>query len=118
MLPFVVIWLVCGVIAAKIGSTKGESTGGFIAGFFLGPLGIILALVSKGNRKPCPFCRESVNPEASVCPHCQKEISTPMAIVCPSCGQRGQVSPLMRDDEVECPGCKKVFQAKNAMITS
>jgi hypothetical protein len=71
------IWIVCGVAAAFIGSRKGEGPVGLIAGLLLGPLGIFLALLSSGNRLPCPFCKEPVHRKAVVCPHCRRSFSTP-----------------------------------------
>ena len=39
----VVIWLVIAIIAAQVATTKGYSAaGGFLAGLFLGPLGLII----------------------------------------------------------------------------
>jgi hypothetical protein len=70
---FVFSWLVCGIIAAMIGSKKGESCLGFIIGALLGPIGILLAILSRGNRKACPSCKEMINKKAKVCPHCQRD---------------------------------------------
>lgn len=67
-------WLLCAVICAIIGSKKGEIVSGFIAGAFLGPLGILLALGSKGNRKTCPFCRTQIHKEATICPECRSAL--------------------------------------------
>mgnify|MGYP005861593351 CR=1 FL=1 len=53
----VLLWIVCGVIAGYIGSQKGEGGLAFIAGFLLGPIGIIGALLSNGNNIPCTYCR-------------------------------------------------------------
>jgi len=72
---FVVIWLLCGVAAAMIGSQKGEGCLAFIIGFLLGPFGILFALLSSGNRKTCPFCKEKIHKDAVVCPRCQRELS-------------------------------------------
>lgn len=74
MTLFLVLWLACGVIAAMIGSRKGEGCGGFIVGILLGPFGIVAALMSSGNRRACPHCREMIHKQASVCPRCQKEV--------------------------------------------
>lgn len=42
------IWIICGVITAFMGSVKGRSgCGWFFAGFLLGPIGIIIAAVVK-----------------------------------------------------------------------
>ena len=47
-----IIWVVCGIIAAAIAGGKGRSgCGGFAIGFLLGPLGIIWALVMKTGSK-------------------------------------------------------------------
>lgn len=73
----ILFWLVCAIIAAIIGDKKGEAGIGCLAGFLLGPIGILMALVSTGNRKPCPYCQEPVNKAASVCPHCRKDLTAP-----------------------------------------
>jgi len=46
-----IIWFsfLCGGAAACIGATKGEKWPAFFAGALLGPLGIILAYVSRGQ---------------------------------------------------------------------
>lgn len=72
-MEYLVLWLLCGFIAMAIGSRKGEGCGAFILGVLLGPFGILFAIMSSGNRKPCPFCREPINKAATVCPHCQRE---------------------------------------------
>jgi hypothetical protein len=72
-------WLLFGIVAAMIGSKKGEGCGAFILGILLGPFGILIAIFSKGNRKTCPFCKELVHKDARVCPHCQREIGVQIA---------------------------------------
>lgn len=56
-----------------IGSRKGASGTGFCLGVLLGPFGIIIAIFMKGSRHKCAYCMEFLNPEATVCAHCQKE---------------------------------------------
>jgi hypothetical protein len=73
----ILIWIICGIVAAIIGNQKGEGCAGFILGVVLGPIGILLALGSKGNRKQCPFCKEMIHREALVCPRCQREMPAP-----------------------------------------
>lgn len=75
----VLIWIACGVVAAIIGSRKGEGCAAFFIGIILGPIGILLALGSSGNRRPCPFCKEMIHKEAVVCPHCQRDLVQPEA---------------------------------------
>lgn len=66
-------WVTCGILAAAIGSKKGEAGIGLLLGLLLGPFGVLAAILSSGNRKPCPFCREAVHKDAVVCPRCQRE---------------------------------------------
>ena len=58
-----------------IGARKGAGFSGFVIGILLGPIGVIIILLSKGNQKKCPFCVELVNEKAVVCPHCQRDIT-------------------------------------------
>ena len=84
-----IIWVVCGIIAAAIAGGKGRSgCGGFAIGFLLGPLGIIWALLMKtdqaninnkavksGEMKKCPACAELVKAEATKCRHCGETLN-------------------------------------------
>jgi len=73
-MEYVFIWLMCGVIASIIGSQKGLGCGGFIAGVLLGPFGIILVLVMKGDKIKCPYCQKLIDKKAIKCPYCQSNI--------------------------------------------
>lgn len=88
-MEFLIVWLVCGAIAAMIAGNKGGNGGlGFVVGFLLGPFGIIAALfmgseagkvekqVSSGRMKACPRCAEAVLPAAHVCKHCGHEFGS------------------------------------------
>jgi hypothetical protein len=70
-IPFLLGWLACGIIAAAIGARKGEGFVAFVVGALLGPLGIVFALISNGNRSQCLACREYIDPAATICPRCQ-----------------------------------------------
>lgn len=72
LMPVLVVSsIVCGVIGGYIGSTKGEAIYGVVLGILFGPLGILLAFVSRGNRTQCEACRSWLDPGASICPHCR-----------------------------------------------
>ena len=69
-----VVWGLSALAAGIIGSTKDEGCLGFAAGIFFGPLGVLGVLLSKGHRRPCPKCRESIHRKATRCPKCQAEL--------------------------------------------
>lgn len=92
-----IIWVLCGLAAMYIYQKKGRSgLIGFLGGFFLGPIGLILALVTQedknslkqkeiaeinaqvqnGQLKKCPFCAEYIKPEATVCRFCGRDLVT------------------------------------------
>ena len=62
-----------GIIGAMISSRKGEWGTGFLLGFLLGPIGVLLALFMRGNRKECCHCRALIHKLATVCSHCGRE---------------------------------------------
>ena len=66
--------ILCGIICSLIGSKKGEGVSGFIVGCLLGPLGIIIALFTKGNRIKCSSCKELINQDVTKCPKCTYDV--------------------------------------------
>ena len=93
-MELLLIWVVIGIIAAKVYRNKGRSYKmGFAAGFILGPLGLLLALLSgtdvagkakqirreeedeirSGVSKRCEVCDEVIAAAARKCKHCGSE---------------------------------------------
>lgn len=101
ILALLAVGFLCGLIAAMIGQRKGAAGSGFLLGLLLGPLGIVIALVMRGNRVACPHCKELVQKAASVCPHCRERLAQPSR----ARTRREQLAELRRRDRArERPG--------------
>jgi len=70
------IWIVSIIIGVSVGSKKGEGCVSFGMCFLLGPIWLPVVLLSRGNRKPCPFCKEMIHKQAMICPHCKSNLLT------------------------------------------
>jgi predicted amidophosphoribosyltransferase len=61
--------VLCGIWASVVGSNRGGSAvWWFVAGFFLGLIGVLLAYLCNGKR--CSACQKKVSREATICPYC------------------------------------------------
>ena len=70
-----IVWLVCALVATYIGVQRGFAFLGFLNGFCLGPLGLLIVMIQDDNRrKPCPHCAEKIMKAATICPHCQRSV--------------------------------------------
>ncbi len=90
------IWVLFGITAAIVANSRGgDGFGAFLAGLFLGPLGLVIAFlmgsperrdkrdVAAGRKKVCPRCAETVRRAALVCKHCGGEFD-PAVVTTPS----------------------------------
>ncbi|TYB31288.1 MAG: zinc-ribbon domain-containing protein [Candidatus Mcinerneyibacterium aminivorans] len=70
----VFIWILFGIAAGLVGSSRGgNGCLYFLAGFLLGPIGLITAFF-EGKR--CPRCQKKISNNAMVCPYCSYEFKS------------------------------------------
>lgn len=72
---YLVIWLLCGLVAAAIYRNKRRSWGiAFLGGLLLGPLGVILALITPAvppeRAYVCTKCHKASPYQSTICPYC------------------------------------------------
>lgn len=82
------VWCLFGIAGGIVLGNKGRSgCGGFLLGFLLGPIGLVIALVMRadqgalerqdlasGTARRCPSCAEIVRAEALKCKHCGADL--------------------------------------------
>jgi hypothetical protein len=77
------MWLGWSLLGALIGVAAAQKKGfsivaGVIGGLLLGPLAILMFLVSGvssgDKRRKCPSCAEWVQAAAKVCKHCRRDL--------------------------------------------
>lgn len=82
---FIIVWFTLTIVCGAISQGKGRGLlPGLVLGAFLGVIGLIIVLVEKPGmttsstglevpQRECPFCRQSIRADASVCRYCQRE---------------------------------------------
>jgi len=71
-----VVWIASVLLATYLGIKKGIGFLGFMNGVFLGPLGVLIVMIQKNDkRKSCPGCAEQILKRAIICPHCRSDVS-------------------------------------------
>ncbi len=75
MEAFWIVTLIFGVLASIIAHGKGRnSLGWFLAGTFVGPFALVVALLPPVTREgmfaKCPACREVIHQDAAACRYC------------------------------------------------
>ena len=104
-----VMAIISAFVTLLIFKSKGRSgLGGFALGFFLGIIGIVIALFMSSNQEAiqhrkfehgklsqCPYCKEYVKVDAIICKHCgqsfedeEEEEEEEEVFYCIECGTR------------------------------
>jgi hypothetical protein len=74
-MAIIILWLIFGAICYLLAERKGRNKiTGFLAGILFGVFALIYYLVVGEPGKICPFCKEKIKKDATVCPHCQREL--------------------------------------------
>ena len=74
MFPFFMVWVAIMLACVVIGHRKGNPIGAFFLGLVLGPLGLVIVLLSGNkNLKICHACGMKIPKVATVCPFCRKD---------------------------------------------
>jgi hypothetical protein len=70
-MEWIIFWLfVNPIVGYLIGKQKNGIGSSITVSILLGPIGWLIAALTAGNSRKCPFCAEQVKPEAIICKHC------------------------------------------------
>jgi uncharacterized membrane protein YeaQ/YmgE (transglycosylase-associated protein family) len=70
-MEWIVFWLfVNAIVGYLIGKQKKRIGSSITVSILLGPIGWLIAALTAGNFRKCPFCAEQVKPEEIICKHC------------------------------------------------
>ena len=69
-----VSWILWAAAGYKAGDARNAPVSGFILGLLFGPVGVVVALLDD-HRPRCAACRERIQRQASLCPHCGCRLS-------------------------------------------
>lgn len=74
-MEIVMLWLACAVACALISRAKGRSVGGwFVLGLLFALIALMIVLLLPSTKPRCPHRAERIQPEAKICPHCQRKV--------------------------------------------
>src|ERR1700722_12861868 len=99
----ILIWILCGIAAAFIASSR-RANGclWFGLGILFGPFGLAFSFASGSGRK-CPACQKHIHEKATRCSHCQADL-TPNE-------NRPSTSATVETPTKTCPFCAETIMA-------
>ena len=107
----VIFWVVCGIGAGFVASSRGANGCAWLTiGFLLGPIGVLMAFAAK-SPYACPYCKSAVEKGATRCPKCQSTLgeaeppAQKMRTTYRCRGCKTEIDPSMP----ECPGCHSLI---------
>ena len=72
-MEWIIFWLIVNcVVGYLIGRQKDDMASAIALSIFLGPIGWLIAALSRGGLRKCPHCAEFVKPEAMICRYVAK----------------------------------------------
>lgn len=93
----IIAWLILPIIGIFIGKTKGHGFLGFLLGFLLGPIGLIIIAVMT----PAEMSRRGEELNVEIIPEDKKQ-----KLTCPYCGLGFFFNT---EEKAKCPGCSRVI---------
>ena len=68
---FLGVWILCSLLVAQFAKERGKSYfAGLLLSLIISPVlaGIVIAIISKGDMKKCPYCGKSIKVKAKTMP--------------------------------------------------
>jgi hypothetical protein len=104
-MEFLIIWLLFGLVAMIIASSKErDGCGWFLLGCLFGPFSLVVAALPPLKKDPnapdpathgkCPECAEVVLKEARVCKHCGANVNGGWRPIAPAVEQKKGMTPM------------------------
>lgn len=113
----ILIWIVCGIAAAKIASDRGASGClWFGLGMLFGPFGLAFSFAAGNSLWKCPVCRKSIREDALKCPYCQTDLRSKYQTSLVSVPKSKSVGSgvVLRETFEKCPHCGATIERASA----
>ncbi len=103
-----------------------DSTGWFISGLLFSFLAV-LALIAvpkieinssnqnQVNKAVCPFCKEEIQPEATICKHCRSDLSDKKPLIV---APEPSDTKLANTFKIQCPQCAQFEELEISNLTN